>query len=201
MKNKNRMLLLLGIIVFIVMLIFLKFNLNKSIDSYSLHIQNVFSNISFKYIFLTITNIMSVVGILIILLLTGYLIRKKDFKKNIILFISSIGCCFIVTNILKIIIKRERPLELLLDVGGYSFPSSHSSVSMVVYGYLILLIRKYYSGNKKNLYIFLCVLSILLTGISRIYFNVHYITDVVAGFGLGLIVLCISNHFFKKLVN
>lgn len=199
MKSKNRVLLVLGIFSFILMFLFLQLNLVGFIDVYSLNIQKLFSNISFKHIFLIITNIMSVFGILIILLLTSYWLRKQEAKKDILIYIISIGSCFVITNFFKILIKRERPLELLLDVGGYSFPSSHSSISMVVYGYLILLIRKYYYGKHKSLLITLCVLCILLTGLSRIYFNVHYITDVIAGFGLGLIVLCISNHFLKKI--
>lgn len=199
MKNKNFWLLILGLVVFIIIFLFLEFNYVESIDIYGEGVQKFFSSKSFETIFLFITNIMSIIGIAVILGLVIYFLRKKDAKEEICLYITAIFSCLIITNIIKIIVKRDRPLEQLLDVSGYSFPSSHSSVSMVVYGFLILLIRRYYKGKFKNLYIGICILLILLTGLSRIYFNVHYITDVIAGFSLGLIILVISNFFLKKL--
>lgn len=201
MKRKSFWLLLISVIVFISILLLFQFNYVENIDMYGKTIQNIFISPSFENIFLVITNIMSVVGIGIILGITIYSLRKKDAKKDILLYISTILVCLIITNLVKIIIRRTRPLGMLLDVSGFSFPSSHSSVSMVVYGYLILLIRKYYQGKRKKLYIGLCLTFILLTGLSRIYFNVHYITDVIAGFSLGLIILCISNLIMKKINN
>lgn len=199
MKSKTFWLLVTSLVVFISMFLFLEFNFVESIDIYGKNIQNIFANSSFKIIFLFITNIMSFIGIVIILGLTVYLLRKKKAKKEIILYNIIILLCLIITNLIKIIVKRERPLEQLINVTGFSFPSSHSSISMVVYGFLILLIRKYYNGKFKNLYIFICLLLIFLTGLSRIYFNVHYITDVIAGYSLGLIILSISNLVLKKI--
>lgn len=198
MYMKNKTLLVSGMLLFILMFILLNYNLVDNIDLYSKNIQTFFSHSYFKTFFLFITNIMSVLGVIVILVFTSYLLRNKD-KRVILLFITSILSCLLITNLIKIIIRRDRPIDLLLDVTGYSFPSSHSSISMVVYGFLILLLRKYYTGKRRNLYIGLCVLFILLTGLSRIIFNVHYISDVIAGFGLGLFILCISNIYLKKL--
>lgn len=193
MKRKSFWLLVISIITFISILLLFQFNYVESIDVYGKNIQNIFIHPGFKLPFLTITNIMSTVGIVVILGFTVYLLRQKDAKKDIILYISAILICLIVTNLIKIIIRRSRPLDMLLDVSGFSFPSSHASISMVVYGYLIILLKRYYHGKRKIMYTTLCILMILLTGLSRIYFNVHYITDVIAGFSLGLIILSISN--------
>lgn len=199
MKRKSIYFLILGILLFLIVLFLLLTENTLFIDNYGEIIRNIFTNRSFQYVFLFITNIMSVIGIIIILILTIILFRKRNIKKELIVFITSIGVCLLVTNIIKILIGRGRPLETLLDVTGYSFPSAHSSVSMLVYGYLALLINKYYSNKHKYLYIILCGLMVFLTGLSRIYFNVHYITDVIAGFGLGLIILYFSNYVLKRL--
>lgn len=198
MSNKTFWFLMTGTFIFIAVFLFLEFNYVEVIDMHSININKLIPD-SFNSVLLFITNIISVIGILTILILACWFLRKKDAKKDIYLFIITILSCLAITNLIKIIIRRERPLEQLLDVSGFSFPSAHSSVSMVVYGFLILLIRKHYQGKYKNLYIGICILLILLTGISRIYFNVHYITDVIAGFGLGLIILSISNFYLKKL--
>ena len=42
---------------------------------------------------------------------------------------------------------------------------------------------------------------IILTGISRVYFGVHYLTDVLASVILGSIILIISNIFMNKEFN
>ncbi len=199
MKNKSFLVFVASGIIFSCMILLLEFDYTNFIDIYSKNIQNFFSADIFKSLFLFITNIMSIFGILAIMVLSIYLLRKSNAKKAINLYIISIFACLIITNIIKIIIRRNRPVDKLLEIGGFSFPSSHASVSMLVYGYIILLIRKYYHGKWKNLYIFLFVTLILLTGISRIYFNVHYITDVLAGYSIGLIILCFSNYYLKKI--
>lgn len=199
MKRKSFWILLISIVVFISVFLLFEFNYVESIDMYGKNIQNIFTHPSFETIFLIITNIMSVVGITVILGITIYFLRKKDARTDIMIYVSSILVCLALTNLIKVIIKRARPLDMLIDVSGYSFPSSHSSISMVVYGFLAILIRKYYQGKRKKLYIALCIVFIMLTGLSRVYFNVHYITDVIAGFSLGLIVLSISYLIMKNM--
>jgi len=199
MKQKTFWILLISVIIFIGLLLLFEFNYVESIDILGKNIKNIFTHSSFETIFLIITNIMSVTGIIIILGITIYLLRKQNTKRDIMIYISSILICLIITNLIKIIVRRTRPLDMLIDVTGFSFPSSHSSISMVVYGFIIIFLKKYYNGTKKKIYISLCILLILLTGFSRIYFNVHYITDVIAGFSLGLIILSISYLIIKKL--
>lgn len=201
MNKKLFWILFISSIIFISILLLLDFSFFRMIDLYGSTIQNLFSYSGFRTFFLIVTNIMSAIGILVILGMTVYFLRGKQAKIGISLYIISIIGCFIITNLVKILIKRARPLEMLLDVPGFSFPSSHSSISVVVYGYLIILLNKYYYGKWKKFYIILCLLFILLTGLSRIYFGVHYITDVIGGFSLGVIFLCIDSLLLKKLTN
>ena len=98
------------------------------------------------------------------------------------------------------IVRRPRPSVLrLVDESGYSFPSGHSMVSVALYGIIVYTIYK----NVKNKYvkwisIVLLSLLVLLIGFSRIYVGVHYFTDVVGGFTLGLVVLIIYIDIYDK---
>ncbi len=201
MKSKTFFFFMIGLFLFLTMLVCLEFHYVESIDHYSVYIQKIFSNDNFQMFFLMITNFMTIFGVFFILILTSFLLRKKNAKKELFLFFISIVSCLLINDFIKHIIQRERPLDRILEVSGYSFPSAHASISMVVYGYLILLLQKYDQGKRKKFWIAICVILILLTGVSRIYFHVHYITDVIAGFSLGLVILTFSNVALKKLTN
>lgn len=94
----------------------------------------------------------------------------------------------------KQIFQRPRPdasLHLIHE-GGYSFTSGHSITSMVVFGLLIYLVRKYAEDEKRAniLAVFLAIPWICI-GPSRIYMGVHYPTDVLGGWFLGAALLMV----------
>jgi len=103
--------------------------------------------------------------------------------------------------LLKNIFSRQRPLiPLLKPALGYSFPSGHSMMSFSFYGLLIYLTYKYV-GNKvlKYLLIGCLIILILLIGFSRIYLRVHYASDVLAGFSVGIVWLVFSIWLLNRL--
>lgn len=117
--------------------------------------------------------------------------NKGELKPfSIIIFLSLLCILF-----LKPIFARERPDILrLIPIDGYSFPSGHSIISASFYGYFIT----YFAGKQKTF--LLCVLACIILGIgfSRIYLGVHYLSDVLAGYSIGTIVLEIGTLFRKK---
>lgn len=95
---------------------------------------------------------------------------------------------------LKYFFNRPRPqVPLLHEVGGLSFPSGHAFMSFSFFGLLMYLCWKYIESKplKWSMITFLAIF-ILSIGISRIYLRVHYASDVVAGFCLGLMWLVLS---------
>jgi len=89
---------------------------------------------------------------------------------------------------LKMLFDRPRPdVEAATRVFTASFPSGHATVSAVVYLTLGLLLSE--ASVDRRLKAFFVVLGVFITatvGISRIYLGVHYPTDVIAGWSLGL---------------
>ena len=74
-------------------------------------------------------------------------------------------------------------------------------VSMAFYGIIIYLVYKNVA-NKYLKWTLITLLSLLILsiGFSRIYVGVHYFTDVVGGFLLGLAYLIIYINIYNKKV-
>jgi undecaprenyl-diphosphatase len=120
------------------------------------------------------------------LVLIIYLIHKKNYYYSLI-SIFSLGGGYLFTLIVKNIVARIRPENAFLTVSGYSFPSGHAVASTVFFTLLIyFFIIKVRSMVFREILVVICVLSIILTSFSRVYLGVHWLSDVLAGIGLGL---------------
>lgn len=145
-----------------------------------------------------ITELGSVIFITIAsIVLLVYLLFFSPFSRwvGIYFTINMIGIST-MTKLLKVTISRERP-EILAeyDGTGFSFPSGHTTGSVVFYGFLIYVIVV--SPLKKVWKWLINVvlgLLILLVGLSRVYLGVHFLSDVLGGFLFGLtwLLICIA---------
>ena len=112
--------------------------------------------------------------------------------------IAIIGSGVIIQGV-KLVIKRHRPsfFAPLLHEAGFSFPSGHSLIAMVVYGllgYFVLhLFRNFWARLAVRI---LTVLLVVAIGVSRVYVGVHYPTDVLAGWiaGVPWLIACLGLH-------
>lgn len=146
-----------------------------------------------------LTNIGGVLCIIIVSTLCMFLFKNNKIRASIIVNL------FVVTGIntlLKYLFMRDRPtLNVLVNESGYSFPSGHSMISIVFYGYLIYLIYRFISNKKiKLLLISLLSIFIVIIGFSRIYLGVHYASDVIGGFCFGISYLIIYVDIVKKFI-
>ncbi|MCF3942035.1 phosphatase PAP2 family protein [Oceanobacillus alkalisoli] len=103
---------------------------------------------------------------------------------------------------IKLLITRERPsISVSLNAEGYSFPSGHSMISLVCYGLLAYFItRKLKSKRLISMVQIGFAVLIFLIGISRYIINVHYLTDVLAGFFFGYLLLIGLIFLYEKLM-
>lgn len=127
------------------------------------------------------------------------LVKMVRNKKLAMFFLSSVALDVLINQGIKFLIRRERPVNSLIYVGGFSFPSGHAMVSMAFYGFLIYIFYKLINNKKlKWGLISLCSLLILLIGFSRIYLGVHYFSDVVVGFSISLLYLYVVCSLLDK---
>jgi membrane-associated phospholipid phosphatase len=111
-----------------------------------------------------------------------------------VLFIAAYGVEALCSEISKNAIRRPRPDETLrqLSVSGFSFPSGHTLAATVIVGLLAYLVFRFTKSHLlKVLVVLLAVTMIALVAMSRVYFAVHYPTDVLGGILLGTLILTI----------
>lgn len=137
------------------------------------------------------------------LLVIYWLYNKKRDISSIIFFIITVAGGGLLNVVLKLTFQRNRPsLDTFVDAVGYSFPSGHSMGSMIFYGFIgYLVISSQRSRTTKFISTILLSLFILMIGVSRVYLNAHYPSDVLAGYTAGLIwlIMCIyASKTYKR---
>ncbi len=194
-RNKFLFTSLLFLIAFIVILI--NFNLLSSIDSsasnVSLHnvfLTSVFT--FFHYAFDTIT-------VVIYLLLFAVYLWIKKYKKESV-FVAILGIMTgLVVLILKNVVERVRPLNQLVSETGFAFPSGHATSAVVLFGLICYFVFRHFKSKIVKTSVFcVSVFMIVLIGFSRVYLNVHWFSDVLAGYCLGAFLLFLGIYLFER---
>lgn len=138
-----------------------------------------------------------------IVLIAFVLLGKQKLWKEGFLLGGSILVSYIVCSIFKLLVSRERPFGAMLDESGYSFPSGHAlKVTLFMLLFIFLYTETIPSFIGRKFLITFGWITIFLVCLSRLYFSVHWFTDVLGGFLLGLSAFCFSAWFrirFEKL--
>jgi len=147
----------------------------------------------FPYVFL-FTKVASTEGFLVAtgIILTAFLFQK-DARRAVALFATAAGMILTV-NVIKESLQVARPIEALIEVTGYAFPSGHAAGSAFlafVVAYLAYPLRT----PLRYLVLSACVLAALAIGASRIAFQVHTPVQVFAGYLIGALFAFIFTRF------
>lgn len=101
----------------------------------------------------------------------------------------------LLNETLKQVFERVRPLHTdgLVQAQGFSFPSGHSSGSVVAYGMLAWLLTRTLPARWHLPAVLAACLVAFTVGSSRVFLRVHYASDVAAGFagGTAWLAVCI----------
>lgn len=138
-------------------------------------------------------------GIPIILIMIALAQKQNFWQMKSVYVLFSVALASLLSFILKHIIDRVRPFETYdflekLSVGGSpSFPSGHTTAAFALSVGLIIAYPKWYI-------ILPAILWAILAGYSRMSLGVHYPSDVLAGFllGVGSAIICMRYYKFKE---
>lgn len=124
--------------------------------------------------------------ILVVIIAIGLIVFRRRWEALQLVLASGLGG--LVNLGLKHTFVRPRPAEQVIQATGYSFPSGHAFAAMVFYGTLLTIVWQITDKTVwRVLAAIICPLMILALGASRLYLNVHYLTDVVGGYASGFV--------------
>lgn len=139
---------------------------------------------------------------LLALVMVVWLVRKYRAWRLTWWVVATMTVGGVLAAVLKLLVGRDRP-ELLNPVAraaGYSFPSGHADNAALACAVFLLVLLPFVRerrGWRVTLWIAVIVIPIV-TGLCRIGLGVHWASDVVAGWFLGLATVAVMTVAFES---
>jgi undecaprenyl-diphosphatase len=123
---------------------------------------------------------------------------RRRWRLAAYLLITGAGA-LVLDPVLKSLVGRLRPVVAhpIAHGTGNSFPSGHSLGSIVCYGAVLLVFLPAVRGRWRTVFIAGTVTLVALIGVSRILLGVHYLSDVVGAWAVGIAWLGLATFAFE----
>lgn len=115
-----------------------------------------------------------------------------DYKRGLF-FALVVSFTTLTTEGLKLVLQQTRPYTEGINIQDFGMPSAHASTAVVFFGMLSAWYKKHYLS-------ILSVCSILIIGLSRVYLTVHFPSQVLYGYALGVTILLLSLKLKKVML-
>jgi undecaprenyl-diphosphatase len=125
---------------------------------------------------------------LVVLAIVGFLLLQGMWRTAAFVFAASVGG-WVLNEALKELFQRPRPdvVPHLRDVMSLSFPSGHAMTSAAVYLTLGAMLMRISERPATKIYCMVTAMLVTaLVGVTRVYLGVHYPSDVLAGWLVGM---------------
>lgn len=136
---------------------------------------------------LTALGAVAVLAVIVTVVSGFLLIRRRPLA--VVALLTALGGGVLLSQGLKLLFGRERPPAdfQAAEAINASFPSGHAMLSAIVYLTLGALVAKAMPRRRMKAYVMtVAILLTLIVGLSRIYLGVHWATDVLGGWCVGL---------------
>lgn len=161
---------------------------------------NIFSKITFFGSFLFVIYFLVLISA-ICLTLFALTDNKNFFTRYLLPVWLSIIISSGITYYAKIYFDRAGPTgRHLLEIDP-SFPSGHATFAMAFFGIIYFLFKDKCKNNfSKNFFLLFTIFMIFLIGLSRLVLNVHFLSDVLVGYLVGIFGMFWGIWEYKKTV-
>jgi undecaprenyl-diphosphatase len=128
---------------------------------------------------------------------TAVMLIRRQYQLTVYLVVTGLGALALDPTI-KALVGRLRPVvpTPVTMASGYSFPSGHTLDATVFYGVMLLVFLPIIPRRLRKLATGLVIALVVVIGFSRVAIGVHYPSDVIGGWLLGVAWLAITAHAF-----
>ena len=128
----------------------------------------------------------------------GYALWRGRRRLAVYLVVTVVGGSLVDTGV-KLAVNRPRPLvDHPLDTAfGTSFPSGHAMASTLTYGALLFAFLPMIPRRWRRVAVTAAIVMVLAIGCSRLLLGVHFVSDVIGGYVLGLAWLLAASAAFE----
>ena len=124
--------------------------------------------------------------------LAGATLAWRHKVRDALALACGLALTYAAVHITKDAVDRPRPARPLIEVDGAAYPSGHAAYAVTWVAVAIALSRALPNVASRFAFVTVAIAIAAAVGLSRIYLRVHYLSDVVGGWGLGaaLFALC-----------
>jgi len=126
------------------------------------------------------------------------LLIRRQWRLATYLVVTGAGA-LVLDPVLKSLVGRLRPVlaHPVAHAPGNSFPSGHALGSLVCYGAIFVVFIPAARGRWRTVFTVVIAVLVALIGISRILLGVHYLSDVLGGWAIGVAWLGVTTVAFE----
>ncbi len=99
--------------------------------------------------------------------------------------------------ILKNLFEVARPLNGIVSLQSYSFPSGHAAGIVFISFLFCLVVTNIFKNIPHYWPVIFGILASLSVGLSRVYLNLHTPLDIIAGYAVGLFWIVLLSYFLR----
>ena len=146
-----------------------------------------------------VTDMNDFVGVAIFSFITILLFWRKEWYSDIGLFVmATLGSVGLFSGV-KFLVERARPDTAILEIGGYSFPSGHTTMATAMAFACYFILKGKTDSKLLHTILFWAAFGwTVLIATTRIYLGVHWFSDVLGGFSLGLFWITLLRLVWKR---
>jgi undecaprenyl-diphosphatase len=130
----------------------------------------------------------------------GWLALRGQRRLALWVVVTAIGSG-VIDTVLKDVVRRARPAlpDPVAEASGYSFPSGHALGTVVIFGMTLLLVLPLLRRPAARAAAWVVAVGcVALVGFARVALGVHYVSDVLAGWLVGLGWLAVTVATFES---
>ena len=128
----------------------------------------------------------------------AWLVWQRAWRTATFWLMAVVGASLLNSTI-KLTLHRARPTALPYEgVGAFSFPSGHTTVNAVLYGFLAILVARSLRAPWRMTIFIAASMLVFTIAFSRIYLGAHWFSDVAAGLTFATLWLTLLAIFYDR---